>query len=73
MQIVGDDHVAAGHRLEENFNYPDGTPIKYIPGGSSPQEAWDNLELAFANKLPKPDELPLRKKKKVVKKKRSRS
>lgn len=56
MQIVGDDHVGAGHNLEEHFRYTDGTPIKFIPMGANKKEAYDNLIAAFNNELERPEE-----------------
>lgn len=64
MQIVGDDHVGAGHNLEGHFQYPDGAPIKSIPMGNNKKEAYENLMAAFNNKLEKPKQKTL-----VIKKK----
>jgi len=60
MQILGDDHVSAGHRLESRFRYTDGTRIKFIHAGDSSQEAWDNLQAAFSNELERPEEEPVK-------------
>lgn len=68
LTIVGDEHIAAGHRLGRNFRYPDGTPIKEIPMGRSAAEAHQNLVAAFQNKLPKPrseEPAPIKKKLKL--------
>lgn len=70
LQILGDDHVQAGHRLETRFKYPDGSPIRYLQCGDSSQETWDNFTAAFDNELDRPDTLPSRTKKKKKKKKR---
>lgn len=70
LQILGDDHISAGHRLEKRFRYTDGTPIRYIPCGDSSQETWDNFMLGFDNELERPESLPndgLHKKKKKKK------
>jgi hypothetical protein len=56
LQIRPSDDVMAGCRLEENFNYTDGSPIKFIPMGSSKQEAYENLLAAFNNELERPEE-----------------
>lgn len=69
LQIRGDDEVMAGCRLEENFLYDDGSPIKYIPMGESKQEAYGNFLAAFNNELTKPVE---RKKKTKLKKSKVR-
>lgn len=60
LQIRGDEHVACGSRLEENFNYADGSPIKQLGMGNSAKEAYANLCAAFANKLPAPKAEPVR-------------
>jgi hypothetical protein len=60
MQILGDDHVSAGHRLEGRFRYTDGTRIKFIHAGNSSLEAWNNLQAAFANELERPEEEPVK-------------
>lgn len=54
MQILGDDHVGAGHNLDDHFKYTDGGRIKFIPMGASKQEAYSNLIKAFENKLERP-------------------
>jgi hypothetical protein len=58
--IRGDDYVDAGHRVEGRFNYPDGTPIKRIPMGSTKEEAYKNFVSAFENKLAKPESKKLK-------------
>jgi hypothetical protein len=54
LQIRGDETVEAGTRCEGRFMYK-GTnePIIHIPMGTSPQQSYRNLELAFNNELPK--------------------
>jgi hypothetical protein len=74
LQILGDDHVSAGHRLEGRFQTPDGRPIRCIDMGSSAKEAYANVVAAFNNEFePKKErdidnveeeESPVRKKKK---------
>ena len=54
LQIRGDDSVMAGCRLEDNFNYTDGSPIKYVPLGDTSREAYANLIAAFNNELDPP-------------------
>jgi hypothetical protein len=49
LQILGDDHVSAGHRLEGRFLTPDGRPIRRIDMGSSAKEAYANVVAAFNN------------------------
>jgi hypothetical protein len=56
MQIRGDDQVMAGCRLEENFVHTDGTPVAYVPLGTSKEEAYANFMRAFRNELP-PEEV----------------
>ena len=73
LQLVGDEHISAGHRLGNNFRYPDGTAIKRIPMGTTSQQGFDNLMAAFHNKLPKPreeDETTAKKKKLSFKRKK---
>jgi len=50
LQILGDDHVSAGHRLEGRFQTPDGEPIRLIDMGSSATEGHRNVMAAFNNK-----------------------
>ena len=73
LQIMGDDYVDAGHRLNEppcpRFMYTDGTPIRIIDMGGTSKEAHDNLIKAFNNQLVKPIKKE-GKKSKVVKKKK---
>ena len=66
MQILGDEHVGAGHNLDKNFRYTDGTPIRKISMGKNKQEAYDNLIKAFENKLINPGEGKHEVKKKFV-------
>lgn len=51
LYIEGDDHIGAGHRLESRFKYTDGSPIKEIPMGHSPKEAYENFMKAFNNQI----------------------
>lgn len=50
LTILGDDHIAAGHRLEHHFHAPDGTPLREIHMGSSAKEAYKNFIDAFNNR-----------------------
>lgn len=61
LQIRPTDEVMAKCRLEENFNYEDGGPIRYIPMGTSKQEAYANLLAAFNNELERPAERKVKK------------
>lgn len=54
MQIVGDDHVGAGHNLNDHFKYTDGSTIRRIPMGKNKEEAYRNLISAFNNELERP-------------------
>lgn len=49
LQILGDDHVSAGHRLEGRFQTPDGRAIRRIDMGSSAKQAYANVVAAFNN------------------------
>ncbi len=53
LLLQGDDHVAAGHRLQDHFRTPDGVGyVRAVPMGASPSEGFDNLMQAFRNELP---------------------
>ena len=54
MQIVGDDHIGAGHNLNEHFRYTNGSTIRRIPMGKNKEEAYSNLISAFNNELERP-------------------
>lgn len=54
LQIVGDELVSAGHRLEGHFNYTDGEPMTEIPMGRNRAEAYKNLVAAFENRFTNP-------------------
>lgn len=57
ITLQGDDHVAAGHRLQEHFRTPDGTRyVRTVPMGTSPEVGFENLMAAFNNTLDVPDE-----------------
>jgi hypothetical protein len=49
LQVLGDDHVSAGHRLEGRFQTPDGRPIRRIDMGTSAKQAYENIVAAFNN------------------------
>jgi len=73
LQIVGDDLVAAGHRLEGRFlDKNTGEPLKAIPMGNSADEAYRNLTSAFNNELALKGGGTKRAKKKVSRKKTKR-
>jgi hypothetical protein len=50
LVIDGDERVIAGHRMESHFRTPKGRRIKEIYMGTSPEEAYENLQSAFHNK-----------------------
>ncbi len=54
LQILGDENVSAGHRLEERFRTPEGKRVRSIDMGSSSKEAYQNLVDAFDNKYVPP-------------------
>lgn len=49
LQILGDDHISAGHRLEGRFQTPNGRPLRFIGMGSSAKQGYTNLVAAFNN------------------------
>jgi len=49
LVILGDDHIAAGHRLGERFRTPEGKAIRRIDMGRSSHRAYKNLMAAFNN------------------------
>jgi hypothetical protein len=50
LVIAGSDYIQAGSRVEENFRTVDGRRISAIPMGTSADEAYENILLAFDNK-----------------------
>jgi len=78
LQILGDDNVSAGHRLEGRFLTPDGLPIRRIDMGRSPKEAYKNVVAAFNNEyeprkrsdIDEPEEESVKKKSKLRLKKK---
>lgn len=66
--LQGDDQVDAGQRIEGGFRYADGSPIQVIDMGKNAEEAFNNFNKAFHNKLSKP-EVKVKKKKALKKKK----
>lgn len=71
LQIRGTQSVIAGTRCEGRFMTVDGRPIYKIPMGYSPDEAWNNLQLAWENEQdrsfgPDEEEKGGRKKKKLI-------
>lgn len=78
LQIRGNDHVAAGHRLQNNFRTPNGEEVTVIDMTNVPETGYKNFTDAFNNryvptiKLRSEEETERPKaaiKKKVVKKK----
>lgn len=55
LTIQGSDEVQAGHSIDGHFLTPDGTKVREIPMGSSPEEALFNFLTAFHNKQIFPD------------------
>lgn len=49
LTIRGDENVAAGHRLQHNFQRPDGGEIRTIVMGPNKEAGYRNLIDAFAN------------------------
>lgn len=49
LQILGDDNVSAGHRLEGRFLTPDGRPIRRIDMGTAAKDGYKNVVAAFNN------------------------
>lgn len=49
LQIKGDDHVGAGHRLQDDHFRWKGKEVKLISMGASPDEAYANLIACFNN------------------------
>jgi hypothetical protein len=70
LTIRGDDHITAGHRLQNRFRYH-GQEVVTIDMGVTKEEAYDNFLAAFNNEykvdapVPAPDPSPVRK---IVKK-----
>ena len=46
LRLRGNDHIACGHRLQENF-----VGLETIPAGKDARTAYENLVAAFNNKL----------------------
>lgn len=53
LVVKGDERTGAGHRIDGHFRTPEGEPLEEIPMGSSPEDAYEMLELAFDNKIKK--------------------
>jgi hypothetical protein len=49
LQIRGDEHITAGHRLQDNFSY-NGKEVREIDMGASAKEAYVHLIDCFNNK-----------------------
>lgn len=58
LQIRATEDAYAKCRLEDHFNYSDGSRVRYIPMGDSKEEAYQNFVAAFNNELEKPAEKP---------------
>lgn len=71
LQIQPTNGIVAKCRPEENFRYTDGTPIRSIPMGKSADEAYENFQNAFLNRLdpPQPKSKPSRRRRSVTKEK----
>jgi hypothetical protein len=72
LQILGDDHVSAGHRLEGRFLTPDGRPIRRIDMGDSAKQGYRNVVAAFNNKFEPPKESDIDSEEEAPKKKKSK-
>ena len=70
LRILGDSEVSAGHRLENHFNYTDGSRVRVIDMGNSSKESFNAFNAAFQNELdnPTPPEEKKDKKKPVLRK-----
>jgi hypothetical protein len=74
IMLQGDDHIAAGHRLQEHFRTPDGVGyVGVVPMGTSPEVGFQNLMDAFNNRLDVPAPPPPRTSIPVVKKTKVKS
>lgn len=49
LNLLGDEGMDAGHRIEGRFRTKDGRPVRQIDMGSSPEESRRNLKVAFDN------------------------
>jgi AAA domain len=49
LQIKGDDHISAGHRLQQEHFRWNGREVDRIWMGRTPVQAYENLLAAFAN------------------------
>ena len=56
LLLRGDSLVEAGTRIEQHFQYTDGSPVVNIPMGKNPKEAFNNVQKAFNNQLMRPKE-----------------
>ncbi|SRR6266540_100955 len=54
LRVRGNDHIAAGHRLTENFRTPAGVDIEEIEMGTRVEDGYKNLMLAFNNQYTPP-------------------
>lgn len=48
--VKGDERTGAGHRIKGHFTTPKGRTIREVPMGTSEEESWSNLLIAFNNK-----------------------
>jgi hypothetical protein len=68
LTVVGDEHIAAGHRFLERFRTPDGDRLRHISMGRSGEEAWTHFTEAFHNRYtPRDKEDVIRRKSKKLK------
>ena len=56
LTIRGDDHITAGHRLQDRFLTPDGKELLTINMGTSKEQAYANFIAAFNNEYVPPVE-----------------
>lgn len=50
LTIRGDEHISAGHRIDDQFRTPSGQAIEEIYMGTNPKQAYANLLQAFNNR-----------------------
>lgn len=51
LYLLGNEQLDAGNRLENHLLTPEGEKLPYLPLGNSSKEAYDNLMLAWDNKI----------------------
>jgi hypothetical protein len=69
LTLIGDDHIAAGHRCRDQFRYTDGVEIREIGMGDTPEEAYEQFTRAFENRLVNPESPKRARASRIMKKK----